>query len=60
MTHPTIVATAHIHLLRVTSGLLCARCLLRGGRDYYLAETGAQRHLNAHRTAGHPIPEVTP
>lgn len=60
MTHPTIVATAHIHLLHVTSGLLCAGCLLRGGRDYYLAETGAQRHLNAHRTAGHTIPEVTP
>ena len=58
MTHPTIVATADLHLLNVDGRIICQLCTLRGRRDLWLTERRLPGHLDAHRNAGHDVPEV--
>lgn len=54
MSHPTVIATDRLHILRTRPDepkpLVCHRCELHGGTDHYLAEAALGRHLAAHGT----------
>lgn len=57
MTHPTIVATRDLHLIRTDRGYQCLACALTRGHDKTLAAHHAPAHLDAHRARGHHLPE---
>lgn len=56
--HPTIVATAALHLIATPAGYLCHACHLHGGHNMHLIGGMVRRHITAHRNAGDTIPEL--
>ena len=60
--HPTIIASADLHLAHHDDGYMCFACrLLRPPADVYLPDDKAARpHLAKHASTGHDTQGVTP
>ena len=60
--HPTIVASADLHIVHHGDGWLCIACrLIRPPADVYLPDDKAARpHLAKHVRTGHDTQGVTP